>query len=693
MAVFCVAVLIAGNILHAAGAAGTDRIRPYEKNPYFWQYKGEPVLLIGGSAHDNLFNHPDVGPDGLESHLDLLVECGGNYVRNTMSSRDEGNPWPFARDEETGLYDLNEPGDEFWTRFENFLHMTAERDIIMQIEVFDRFDFAREPWQRNPFNPKNNVNYTSQESGLPEVIKSHPGRRENPFFRSVPELENNTVILPFQQAFVDKMLSLSLEHGNVLYCISNETNESAKWSAYWARYIRRAARDAGVEVHVTEMWDAWDLSHPTHDRTFEHPELYTFVDISQNNHQTGQTHWDNAQEQRERIADNPRPMNNVKMYGGKVHGGGIEEGLRKLWRNVLGGMASARYHRPGEWTDDGPLYGPGLGERAQAYLRSTRTLMEHLGWPDIRPGLGFVEIAAGPLQAVRTQKTHVAYTRSADGQARLYINGQKAASAEVGGDLSAWDAGMRLGLADEFVGERAWLGTYHGVAVYSRALDAGEIADHSAAGQSEHLRALQARYAFDAGQGNVISDVSGQKPALDLHIDDAGAVKWRDEGLDIQEATLIATKAPVERLTQAVRKNNAFTLEAWITPAQKIQTGPARIVTLSKDHSNRNFTLGHHEDAYQVRLRTTETSSNGLPGVETGPDTEASIAAARSSEGDRAAIFVSHGAPLEMDMDQLQDGLNARWFDPRTAEWRKAEPQEDGHYHPPSEEDWVLVLE
>ena len=97
MAVFCVAVLIAGNILHSAGAAGTGRIRPYEKNPYFWQYKGEPVLLIGGSAHDNLFNHPDVGPDGLESHLDLLVECGGNYVRNTMSSRDEGNPWPFAQ--------------------------------------------------------------------------------------------------------------------------------------------------------------------------------------------------------------------------------------------------------------------------------------------------------------------------------------------------------------------------------------------------------------------------------------------------------------------------------------------------------------------------------------------------------------------------------------------------------------------
>lgn len=26
-----------------------DRIRPYEKNPRYWQYRGEPVLLLGGS--------------------------------------------------------------------------------------------------------------------------------------------------------------------------------------------------------------------------------------------------------------------------------------------------------------------------------------------------------------------------------------------------------------------------------------------------------------------------------------------------------------------------------------------------------------------------------------------------------------------------------------------------------------------
>jgi hypothetical protein len=110
----------------------------------------------------------------LEAHLDLLVSVGGNYVRNTMSSRDEGNLWPHHRDPETGRYDLDRFSDAYWQRFRDFLEMTRRRGIIVQIEVFDRFDYARDPWDANPFNPKNNINYTAEEIGLPDG--SHPPR-------------------------------------------------------------------------------------------------------------------------------------------------------------------------------------------------------------------------------------------------------------------------------------------------------------------------------------------------------------------------------------------------------------------------------------------------------------------------------------------------------------------------------------
>ena len=33
----------------------SNGIRPYAKNPFYWQYRGKPIVLIGGSDMDNLF--------------------------------------------------------------------------------------------------------------------------------------------------------------------------------------------------------------------------------------------------------------------------------------------------------------------------------------------------------------------------------------------------------------------------------------------------------------------------------------------------------------------------------------------------------------------------------------------------------------------------------------------------------------
>ena len=62
-----------------------------------------------------------------------------------------------------------------------FLKWTEERDIIVQIEVWATFDFYRDIWDRNPFNPKNNKTYTAKSSGLPTKVNSHPLQLENNF--------------------------------------------------------------------------------------------------------------------------------------------------------------------------------------------------------------------------------------------------------------------------------------------------------------------------------------------------------------------------------------------------------------------------------------------------------------------------------------------------------------------------------
>ena len=338
-------------------------ISVYPKNHQYWQYKGTPVLLIGGSVEDNLFQIPK-----LEEHLDLLKSVGGNYVRNTMSARDDGNVWPFKK-LANGKYDLEKWNEEYWKRFENFLEMTVDRDIIVQIEVWATFDFYRDIWDRNPFNPKNNVNYTAEETGLPVVVKTHPTRTENNFFWSIPKERNQKTVLKYQQKFMDKILNYTLDMPNVLYCMDNETSVTPQWGWYWSKYIKERAADEGVHVETTEMWDNWNLGDKQHNPTFDHPEIYSFVDISQNNHQKGQAHWDNAQRQRKRISKKLRPLNNVKIYGadgGRF--GNTQDGLERFWRNIFGGLASARFHRPDS--------GNGLGKTAQSHIKSMSMLLE-----------------------------------------------------------------------------------------------------------------------------------------------------------------------------------------------------------------------------------------------------------------------------------------------------------------------------
>ncbi len=372
---FVMAVALASACAVAAAYGGSaNRIDIYPAHPAYWQYHGKPVLLLGGSKDDNLFQIPD-----LRDHLDLLASVGGNYIRNTMSARnDRGFEVQAFGQRSDGKYDLDEWNEAYWRRFENLLELAERCDIIVQIEVWDRFDYSRQHWQDSPYNPKNNVNYTCAESGFAQEYPNHPGRNEQPFFFTTPKQRNNTVVLPYQQRFVDTMLSHSLRHGNVLYCMDNETSGEPAWGAYWAGYIKTKAREAGVTVHITEMWDAWDLANPQHGATFNHPETYSFVDISQNNHQKGQAHWDNAQRQRARIADHVRPLNSTKIYGadgGRF--GNDRDAMERFWRNIFGGLASSRFHRPDS--------GLGLREKAQVNIRSLRLLTDRMNVFECRP--------------------------------------------------------------------------------------------------------------------------------------------------------------------------------------------------------------------------------------------------------------------------------------------------------------------
>ncbi|NKB68875.1 MAG: hypothetical protein GKR89_17555 [Candidatus Latescibacteria bacterium] len=357
----------------------SDRIQPDAANPRYWQYQGRPVLLLGGTVKDCLFQIPD-----LEAHLDLLQQVGGNYIRNTMSDRPtDGYEIKAFHQRDDGLYDLDQWNPAYWQRFADLLRWTAARDIVVQIELWDRFDHSTQPWESDPFNPVNNINYSPAEAGLEATYPEHPGGNKQPFFYSVPALANNQILLPYQQAFIDRVLEHTLSYDHVLYCMDNETSGDPEWGAYWNAYIKKRAQSQDKSIETTEMWDQWDVRGDTHRATFDHPETYSFIDISQNTWQHRQANWDHAQWVRQYIAAHPRPINSTKIYGAQTHQHRDQRGVddthatQCFWRNLIGGFASSRFHRPPS--------GIGLSPLAQAHIRSGRLLADAFDFFNAEP--------------------------------------------------------------------------------------------------------------------------------------------------------------------------------------------------------------------------------------------------------------------------------------------------------------------
>ncbi len=241
---------------------------------------------------------------------------------------------------------------------------------------------------------------------------------------------------------------------------------------------------------------------------------------------------------------------------------------------------------------------------------------------------------ATPGNRVKAALAHVVYTRNRAGQAKIYLNGQPVASRNVKGSFANWDGNFKLSLANEVKGDRVWLGTFHLVAIYSRSLSPGDVKRNFVAGHdirpvrqpsepkttnegqgSRVAAGLQVLYDFRESEGNEVKDRSGVGKPIDLRIENVKQVRRAGGVLHVTGNTVIRSLQPAKRLVDAVGRSNSLTVEAWIRPTGLNQKGPARIVTLSKDANERNFTLGQDSDRLEIRLRTTDTSSNGIPAI------------------------------------------------------------------------------
>ena len=149
--------------------------------------KGKPMLLLGGSKDDNLFQIPD-----LKEHLDAMAKAGANYIRNTMSDRpDKGfEVYPFARRAD-GKYDLEQLNPEYWRRFAE----PAALDLRARHHRADRglgpVRLLGGTLEAASLQPDEQRQLHLRAVGLCRGYPDHPGQNKQPFFFTTPKQRNN----------------------------------------------------------------------------------------------------------------------------------------------------------------------------------------------------------------------------------------------------------------------------------------------------------------------------------------------------------------------------------------------------------------------------------------------------------------------------------------------------------------------
>ncbi len=182
--------------------------------------------------------------------------------------------------------------------------------------------------------------------------------------------------------------------------------------------------------------------------------------------------------------------------------------------------------------------------------------------------------------------------------------------------LNDWNESYDLCIGNEATLDRPWNGKLLLVALYDKALPLSEVRNLYQRGiegdqieirnSYHHVIAL---YTFYENGGDTIHDVSTFGNPLHL-VKDGAHFLDKGTGIEIEEG-LIKSMDPGKKLVDAIGKTSQLTVEVWMGTNDLLQTGPARIVSLSENPDRRNFTVGQVRNDIHFRVSTPQTGPNG----------------------------------------------------------------------------------
>jgi len=172
--------------------------------------------------------------------------------------------------------------------------------------------------------------------------------------------------------------------------------------------------------------------------------------------------------------------------------------------------------------------------------------------------------------------------------------------------LKSWDKNFHLVIGNEYDGNRPWQGHISEIKISDRALNSFELTKLLADGKSDDFDqqvqiAMKAEEVSMQSKSPVLPNFKCMQCQTNTNapLNHFAGKHW-----------LVSTE-PVKRLSNKLQKSGEFTILVKFRTDSLNQTGPARIVSLSDNPKNRNFTIAQEGAKLVFRLRTGVTGPNG----------------------------------------------------------------------------------
>jgi len=162
-------------------------------------------------------------------------------------------------------------------------------------------------------------------------------------------------------------------------------------------------------------------------------------------------------------------------------------------------------------------------ENYNGYNFSVRTTTtNNYGIPGVVDGLPLAE-----------NLIHLVFTRSAEGDSKIYRNGGEVASSPIGGQLWQWVYQSQLSLGSNLNGSGPWNGIYYLTSLFDRALDSVEVAHNFSLG----LSGTNSPFIIEQPKDTLIVEGNNTVFSVNVISDYPLSYKWQKNGVDIPGAT------------------------------------------------------------------------------------------------------------------------------------------------------------